>query len=109
MEAKEAQEQTEKRWLAIIADPADYPQWVCGWCQFAIGMRTRGGSQCPKCPVVRVFGCSCPDIPEFSAWERAGYEDTDAARKVYELLIAHGDQLIAAAKEIEDEYSGRVK
>lgn len=107
MDAKEAQERTEKRWLAIIAGSDDSPP-ACGWCIFAIGMMTKAGSQCPKCPVVRVFGCSCPDIPEYGGWERGSYEDTDAARKVYELLIAHRDQLIAAAKEIEDEHSGRV-
>lgn len=108
MDPREAQEQTEKRWLAIIANPDDYPG-RCGWCMFAIGMMTGAGSQCPKCPVVRVFGCLCSDIPEYGAWERGSYEDTDAARKVYELLIAHKDQLVAAAEEIEGEHSGQVE
>ena len=56
MEAKEAQEQTEKRWLAIIADPTAFPS--CGWCIFAIGMTTENMHQCHNCPVVRVFGKS---------------------------------------------------
>ena len=107
MEAKEAQEQTEKRWLAIIADPTAFPS-SCGWCLFAIGMTTKNMHQCHNCPVVRVFGDSCCNIKEYLDWDLGG-ENTEEAKKVYELLIAHRDQLIAAVKEIEDEYSGRVK
>ncbi len=107
MEAKEALERTEKRWLAIIADPDDYPL-ACGWCMFAIERMTGAGSQCPKCPVVRVFGCSCPYIPEYADWDCSYTEGKgELARKVYELLIAHRDQLIAAAKEIENEQAIR--
>ena len=100
MDPREAQERTEARWLAFIADTDDY-SLTCGWCLFAIGMTTEDMSQCHNCPVVRVFGDSCYNIQEFDEWARTG--DTDLARKVYELLIAHGDQLIAAAKEIENE------
>lgn len=105
MEAREAQKQTEKRWLAHIADPANSPL-ACGWCIFAIGMTTENMHHCHKCPVVRVFGDSCCNIPEYLDWDLGG-ENTEEARKVYELLIAHRDQLIAAAKEIENEQAIR--
>lgn len=106
MNPKEAQEQTEKRWLAIIASPADAPL-ACGWCMFALAMTTEEVSKCHKCPVVRVFGESCLNTLEYVAWEAT--PGTNSARKIYELLIAHRDHLIAAAKEIENERSGRVE
>ena len=105
MDAKKAQEQTEKRWLAIIANPADAPL-NCGWCVFAIRMTTRDMHQCHNCPVVRVFGDSCCNIKEYLDWDLGG-ENTEEARKVYDLLVAHKHHLIAAAKEIENEQSGR--
>lgn len=104
MRPEEFQEQTEKRWLAIIADPANSPL-ACGWCMFAIKMTTENMHQCHKCPVVRVFGDSCQNIQEYDEWDRTG--ETDSAIKVYDLLIAHRDQLIAAAKEIENEQAIR--
>ena len=107
MEAKEAQERTEKRWLAATASPFSSAP-VCGWCIFAHDMTIPGVLKCPKCPVVRVFGCSCPYIPEYADWDCSYTEGKgELARKVYELLIAHRDQLIAAAKEIENEQAIR--
>ena len=104
MDPREAQKRTEVRWLAIIADPANVPP-ACGWCLFAIGMTTRDMSHCHNCPVILVFGDSCKNIEEYEDWDKTG--DTDDAGKVYELLIAHRDQLIAAAKEIENEQAIR--
>ncbi len=107
MEAKKALELTEKRWLAIIANPAERPL-NCGWCMFAMGTTTPDMLKCHNCPVRRVFGHSCSDIPEYRDWDRSYTEDrVELARKVYELLIAHRDQLIAAAKEIENEQAIR--
>lgn len=104
MDAKEAQDQTERRWLAEIANPNDVPP-ACGWCLFAKAMTTENRHRCHTCPVVRVFGDSCCNIEEYIDWD---LDDTaEAAREVYELLIAHRDQLIAAAKEIENEQTIR--
>lgn len=109
MDAREAQERTEKRWLAIIANRDNSPP-LCGWCLFAIGMTTENMHHCHKCPVVRVFGESCWNIKEYLDWDLGrdlGGENTDEARKVYELLVTHRDQLITAAKEIENEQAVR--
>ena len=104
MDPREAQRRTEVRWLAIIdVQQDDLP--MCGWCLFAMAMTTKDMSQCHNCPVVRVFGDSCNNIQDFDEWAQTG--EADLAGKVYELLIAHRDQLIAAAKEIENEQAVR--
>ena len=102
-----AQEQTEKRWLYILSGGESIPPH-CGWCQFAVGISDGTRSICYDCPVVRVFGDRCENIKEYRDWEDSELiDEQELAQRVYELLIAHREQLIAAAKEIENEHNPR--
>jgi hypothetical protein len=98
MDAKAAQEMTEKRWLAFINEE-DAAQ--CGWCLFALGRRSRTlRSACYYCPVIEVFGESCFNLDVYDAWAATG--SGEAAQDIYDLLMAHREQLIAAGEAMDE-------
>ena len=100
---EEYQEQTEERWRRLAAK-GEY--LACGWCEFDKDMDV--SQDCLRCPVVRVFGRWCGNIPQmrayYDAWSHSG--EREAAQAVYELAVEYREELIAAAKAIVEEVQG---
>lgn len=101
MDAKEAQEQSERKW-AFLMNEEDYrsnqPTPECGWCIFA------PSDDCNSCPIVTVFGSACVSIQEYIDWvESSPAGGLDRARIIYTMLVANRQQLIAAGEEALDE------
>lgn len=91
MNPEEAQDQTEKRWLDFVA--YGNTTIVCGWCAFA-------DNDCDFCPIKMVSGRPCIEIQEYHDYRYGFLDRTELARKVYDLLVAHRQQLIEAGKEL---------